>query len=609
MTDRNNPLKTRSDLGRNLFCLLEPLQKFSVPGGYHLGYAGARHSPKVAVMEGWSRCLWGIGPYISGIGDWPGTDELLVTLKRGVDPSDDAYWGDCFDKDQRLVEMASIAMCLLLAPRIFWETLNETEKQNLYRWLSQIEKRELPPTNWCFFRLLVCAAFRNLGLPVDEKAERESLNIIESCYREDGWYQDGKGGGFDFYNPMGFHFYSLILAEFTRRSGLSNRDIYQRYIDRAKIFGPRFAAWFHHDGSVVPYGRSLTYRFAAVSFFCACAFAGVEAIPWGQMKGIVLRHLRWWFSRPAFDSGGVLSVGYAYPNQVIADIYNAPGSSYWALKSYLVLALGDDHPFWQAEESPLPHEELCLSEKTGGFIVSRSGNDTQLLAGGSSIPEMNHSAQKYSKFAYSARFGFNVSLGNYGDGKIGSDSMLLLSEGDGYWRERREIIEKKIGENWIHSRWQPWPDVDIVTVLIRLGDWHIRIHRINSGRRLQTSEGGFSIPRFGNLSADKSRYAKQDTVKPLLETAADGEAFIAFPDYASRITALENSSLRKGAIAVPAPNLNIIHPSVVVPVLEGSLEPGKTVLVCAVIAGNSDYVRAEKIPPAESFSAFLNEPF
>ena len=34
--------------------------------------------------------------------------------------------------------------------------------------------------------------------------------------------------------------------------------------------------------------------------------------------------------------------------------YNAPGSPYWALKTYLMLALPESHPFWQAEEQPLP---------------------------------------------------------------------------------------------------------------------------------------------------------------------------------------------------------------------------------------------------------------
>ena len=72
------------------------------------------------------------------------------------------------------------------------------------------------------------------------------------------------------------------------------------------------------------------------------------------MKGIVLRHLRWWLKQPMFDRDGVLSVGYSYPNLAMAEDYNAPGSPYWGLKTMLVLALGEGDAFRQAAELPLP---------------------------------------------------------------------------------------------------------------------------------------------------------------------------------------------------------------------------------------------------------------
>ncbi|MDR3248052.1 MAG: DUF2264 domain-containing protein [Treponema sp.] len=586
-------LKTRADLERSLVELLAPLESRAAPGGYHLGSAAALYPPKIARMEGWSRCLWGIAPFIAGGGIWPGLPALRETLSRGVDPEDPAYWGDCGYRDQRLVEMAAIALSLALTPEVFWEPLDERTRQNLYRWLSFIETNELPPMNWHFFRLIVQAAFRKLDLPVNAKAEEESFEIIESCYRDDGWYQDGAGGSFDLYNPMGFHFYSLLLVRLGEgeNSSAANppiRRFAERFRDRAKTFGPSFSAWFYHDGSAIPYGRSLTYRFVEPAFFSACAFAGLEVLPWGMMKTIVLQNLRRWYSRPILDAGGLLSVGYAYPNLIMADAYNSPGSPYWALKTYLILALKEDHPFWQAKETPLP--PLCVSEKVPGFIVSRSNTDAQLLAAGRYPSfDMNHAAQKYCKFAYSARFGFCVSHSNYNIEKTGCDSALLFSEGDGYWRERREVIEQETGGNWVRSRWQPWADVSVVTVLVRLGDWHIRIHRIQSKRSLFAVEGGFSIPRFNDV----------DEAPPLRnnaeEKARNPEASIILPWAASRIAALEGNFPgdikppaipRRASLVVPAPNLNVIHPSVAIPVLEGKVEPGTTLWACAVWAGD-----------------------
>ena len=601
-----NPLKTRADVARSLEELLAPLPAHAAPGGYHLGSAAALYPPKIARIEAWCRCLWGIAPFIAGGGTWPDSDALWNTLCRGVNPDDDAYWNGCGNRDQRLVEMAPLAFALILAPQVFWDPLDEQSQRNLYHWLSFIEKRELPGSNWHFFRLIVQTAFRMRGLLVNTEAEEESFAVVESCYQDNGWYEDGKGGYFDLYNPMGFHFYSLVLAALAEQRGdvrnsaaaLATAPIHrfaQRFRERAEKFAQAFTLWFYHDGSMIPYGRSLTYRFAESSFFSACAFAGLEVVPWGVMKGIVLRNLRRWFSRPILDSGGILSVGYAYPNLIMADAYNSPGSPYWALKTYLILALEEAHPFWQAEEAltfPEADQEgwkatqRCVTDKTPGFIISNSAADAQLLcAGHASSFDMNHGAQKYGKFAYSARFGFCVSHSNYGLEKIGCDSMLLLSEGDGYWRERRKATERQTEEKWLKSRWQPWDDVSITTALARMGDWHVRIHRIESRRSLLAVEGGFAIPRCNDT----------DEAPPVRN--ADGEgasALLIFPWAASRIVALEGgfpdelapASHRRASVAVPSPNLNVIHPHVAIPTLEGVVESGITYWACAVWAGD-----------------------
>jgi hypothetical protein len=586
-----NPLLSRGDVERSLRELLAPLEAHAVPGGYHLGNAAAHYSPKIALMEGWSRTLWGIGPLIAGGGEYPGLEGALAILKQGVNPRDPGWWGTPLDKDQRLVEMAAIALSLIIARNRFWDPLDAAEREQLYTWLASIEGRELPGTNWHFFRILVCSAFRELGLPVDESAEKESFDCIESCYMGDGWYRDGAGGMYDFYNPFGFHFYGLVYAKIASRR---DPDRAAEYIGRARLFAPRFAAWFREDGSLVPYGRSLSYRFAAVSFFAACAFADQEFLPWGIIKGILLRNLRWWFSRPILDNGGILSTGYGYPNLIMADTYNAPGSPYWGLKAYLVLALGEDHPFWRADERPLSDlpslsagRPLIIAEKIPGFILSHTPEDVQVLVPGQYPPfDMAHAAEKYCKFAYSARFGFCVSHGNYNIEMIGCDSMLLLCE-DGYWRQRRQVRDIRSGENWTAGTWEPWNDVRITTFLVSLGAWHIRLHRIESGRTLRTVEGGFPVERYHEF---------EEALPAGNATSLPGEAAATFEWGASRIAALEDGSRRKGAIVIPAPNLNILYPSAAIPVLEGTLEPGLTVWAAGVRAGDRDTVLSEGLP-------------
>jgi hypothetical protein len=611
---KENPLLTRDDTRQSLMDLLSPLREYIVPGGYYLGDTSAHYSPKIALMEGFSRTLWGIGPLVAGYetGAYPDIERVLSILLQGVDPLSPGYWGEPRDKDQRLVEMASISLSLVIARNAFWEPLNAAQKKQLYIWLSTIEKLELPPSNWHFFRVMVCTAFRELGLPVNEKAEKESFDCIEACYRGDGWYQDGQGGTYDFYNPMGFHFYGLVYAKLAGCRDPARAAVYR---ERAKLFAANFASWFSDEGAIIPYGRSLCYRFAAVSFFSACAFADTEALPWTQMKGIILRHLRSWMKLPILDKGGILSVGYGYPNLIMADTYNSPGSPYWGLKAYLILALRECHPFWKARENNADSETdgantgnapdtRVISEAIPSFIITKSKHDAQLLtAGNYPYFDMNHAAQKYCKFAYSARFGFCVSHSNYDIEKTGCDSMLLLSEeaadgGARYWRERRQTTEHSVGANWTRSVWTPWQDVKITTTLISRGLWHIRVHRIESGKNLIGVEGGFALPRYHRF---------YDALPAINTAALPEEALISFPWGASRIIALEDASAgdiepaqqvnkRTGSIIIPAPNLNVLYPSAAIPVISGTIRPGTTEWITAVRAGDRETVSREKVP-------------
>src|SRR5207248_7125795 len=128
----------------------------------------------------------------------------------------------------------------------------------------------------------------------------------------------------------------------------------KRIIERARLFAKDFVHYFNAEGTALPFGRSLTYRFAQGAFWGALAFANVEALPWGVIKGLYLRHLRWWMRQPIFTETGLLTIGYTYPNLVMAESYNSSQSPYWALKAFLPLALPEEHPFWQAEETSLP---------------------------------------------------------------------------------------------------------------------------------------------------------------------------------------------------------------------------------------------------------------
>lgn len=73
-------------------------------------------------------------------------------------------------------------------------------------------------------------------------------------------------------------------------------------------------------GASIPFGRSLTYRFACGAYFSALAVAQISQMPAplssaGAVKGFLLRHLRWWarHSDDVFYTDGTMNIGWLYP--------------------------------------------------------------------------------------------------------------------------------------------------------------------------------------------------------------------------------------------------------------------------------------------------------
>lgn len=77
-------------------------------------------------------------------------------------------------------------------------------------------------------------------------------------------------------------------------------------------------------GRAIPFGRSLTYRFAMSSFWGGVAFADLELpapLTWGVVKGLLLRNIRYWAKQAgAYNSDGTLTIGYCYPNQAMTEV-------------------------------------------------------------------------------------------------------------------------------------------------------------------------------------------------------------------------------------------------------------------------------------------------
>ena len=565
--EKSNPLSSREDVTRAVNSILEALDK-QFPAGqaqFSLGDTCAHYSVDIACMEGLSRALWGLFPLMAGGAEVPFADKYIQAIKLGTDPQSPHYWGDTGPYDQRLVEMAAYGLGLALLPTRLTAAFSPSEQENLHRWLNQITDAQMPDSNWNYFAIIVQLGFKRAGLPYDQSAIDRRFALMEAYYLGDGWYSDGPGRPQDYYISMAFHFYGLLYASLNPEDTARAATLRER----ARQFAEDFIYMSAADGASVPFGRSLTYRFAMVAFWSAAAFAELDVFSPGIIKGVILRHLRWWQQQPIFDRDGILTLGFAYPNLAMCEDYNSPGSPYWALKVFLILALPETHPFWLAEEQPLPSLAQTRAIPHAGQILQHSEHSahvTMLTSGQLELNNYVNTEAKYTKFAYSSRFGFTIERGRYGLKHAACDSMLLLADGDNYFRGRRDCEQVRVDVNAIFSRWLPWHDVTIETWLVPFGEWHIRLHRINSARVLQTVEGGFAV-----MKAEHQLHGRG--------------CVIAASNGSSTIVDLSPVMSRSPDSIITPPNSSIMFAEcAAIPVLSTEIAPGESWLCCAVRA-------------------------
>ncbi|PYE86256.1 DUF2264 domain-containing protein [Pseudoroseicyclus aestuarii] len=567
-----NPLSTRSDLAVAAASLVEPLLPHMSAGmaRIRIGVGGAHYSAEAAEMEAFARPLWGLAPLVAGGIGHERADDWAKGLENGTNPEHPEYWGDVNRHDQRMVEMAGLSLGILLARETFWDPMPAEARARTAAWLRRINAFPPADNNWLFFRVLTNLALRHVGEDWSEDLTRQALDRIEDFHIAGGHYRDGTWYQLDYYTPMGMHFYGLMIAQLVPELF---PDHAARYRARARDFAQDFQSWFAHDGAAIPFGRSMTYRFAQSAFWSACAFAGEEVLPWGRIKGLLLRNLRWWADRPIADRDGILSIGYGYPNLLVSEAYNAPGSPYWGLKAFLPLALPEDHPFWMAEEEPaeaLPlGRHLCAA---GAYIARRESGDVQVLTGGQDGREHRYHDAKYGRFAYSTAFAFSVASDAWGNRpeRAAVDCGIAVSRDGLSWLSRATITEAGIDSDMAWGRWSP-DDGLCIDSWLDFGPegWHVRLHRVVTDRPLQITEGGFAIDRTGDGHITPEGWI---TEAPGLARVRTHSALSVLSDV---------SGQRAGTIVRAAPNTNLLYPRTFFPRLSGEVPVGKTWLATA----------------------------
>ncbi|MEQ7214743.1 DUF2264 domain-containing protein [Enterococcus asini] len=539
------------------------------PGLLAIGSSGTIYSEKIREAEGFLRLLWGYAPYyvqnpMDDTFDW-----LIEGITTGTDPEQVDYWGEIDDVNQLMVEMAPLAIFLLLNKEKVWQKTTEEQRQKIYLWLDQINEYETAQNNWLFFRILVDVCLKkNFGVDRSEQMEAD-FKKIESFYVGDGWYFDGVVQQRDYYVSFAIHYYSLLYAVVYEEEDPQRSRLFK---ERAALFAKSFQTWFDKDGRALPFGRSLTYRFAQSAFWSAMLYAKVEQFDLGIAKTLLGKNLTFWLSQDIFSGEGLLKIGYCYEDLVMAEEYNSPGSPYWSLKAFLVLALPKTDAIWQLPESKTAPDGTTLIEE-GRMLITRSEAGAHVQ--GYPVAQYNHlhshCEAKYSKFVYSTLFGFNVSKGLVGLDKGAFDSILAVSERDQFYRVRTKPEHFEVTEDYTKTIWQPWDNVRITSWILPFGSWHVRLHLIDSQRELTISDGGFSVPYDGDASIQVTKEEIGCQIRSAIGTTG--------------VYSLLGKA--QAAISSRQANVNVLYNNVVFPYLSKELPKGRTCF-CHAFLGSKE---------------------
>lgn len=555
---------TKAALLINFNQVMRPIPAYlkkAQPGYLKIGSSGTIYSERIRQAEGFLRLLWGYAGYYKNHEADDTFQYLIQGIVAGTDPSKDSYWGDLDDVNQLMVEMAPLAVFILMNEDKCKAALTLQEQENLINWLEQINHHETARNNWLFFRILVDVCLDQCFGMDHRDQQTDDLAIIDSFYVGAGWYFDGLTQQRDYYISFAIHYYSLLYAFFCKEQDPKRAAIFRR---RATEFAETFRYWFDKDGRGIPFGRSLTYRFAQSSFWSAFLLTVKEAPQElkDEARYLLFTNLQQWLKQDIFSPEGYLKIGYYYEDLVMAEEYNGPGSPYWALKAFVLLAdeNGEHHIDYLQQQ---PKQSLLKIPQAQMLITTNpEGDHVQAFPAGQYVETHSHGEAKYSKFVYSSRFGFSVAKGLRGWDKGGFDNVLAVSEQDEFYRVRTKPLAFAVHDKYIYHQWQPWSDVMIESFIIPLGAWHVRIHRVVSQRPLRLRDGGFAQPYDGITDLLKTDAWHQQLFSEL------GLSEVVSYDQKMGVGLSERWS-----------NQNLYYPCVQTPYLTVDMSPGEEIFI------------------------------
>ncbi|MZE78951.1 DUF2264 domain-containing protein, partial [Streptomyces sp. SID5475] len=378
-------------------------------------------------------------------------------------------WPRITDRSQPLVEAASIALALRLTRPWLWDRLDTAVRDRAAAWLADALTAEPWPCNWELFPVTVGGFLAATGHATEaaRAARARGLARIETWYAGDGWYTDGPGRAFDYYNGWAMHLYPVLEAHLSADARLLDRHgsrLETHLADYARLFGA--------DGAPLHQGRSLTYRMATTAPLWLGALTGRTPLSPGTTRRLASGTLRHFLDRGAADPAtGLLPLGWYGPYEGVLQRYSGPASPYWAAKAFLGLLIPPDHPVWTDPEEPGPAERadaVTALPAPNWLLQSTSADGLVRLH--------NHGSEDARYDPHYTRLAYSTATGPAPPGAEPDNHFGLLGE-DGAVSPRHGLEPLGAGEGWAASR-HGVGTARVVSVVLAHGAAEVRVHAV-----------------------------------------------------------------------------------------------------------------------------------
>ncbi|MGD1224010.1 DUF2264 domain-containing protein [Streptomyces krungchingensis] len=391
-------------------------------------------------------------------------EKTLERYADGLAAGTAGVWPRVEHRSQPLVEAASIALALRLTRPLLWDRLDDGVRQRAAHWLGDALTAEPWANNWELFPVTVGGFLQEVGHEPEaaRAAVDRGLARIEQWYLGDGWYSDGPGRAFDYYNGWAMHLYPVLHAWLS-----DDRRLLDLYGARLEAHLADYARLFGGDGAPMLQGRSLTYRFAAAAPLWLGALTGRTPLSPGETRRLASGALRHFLDHGAVDDRGLLTLGWHGPDEAFLQGYSGPASPYWASKAFVGLLLPPDHEAWTAREEPGPAERADAVTPVGppNWLLQSTGSDGVVRL-------HNHGSEDarydpfYTRLAYSTATR-PASAPAY-------DNSVVVDGDPG----RTDIEPLGVGEGWAASRHTVSGDTRVVGLVVAHGAVEVRAHLV-----------------------------------------------------------------------------------------------------------------------------------